>query len=239
MPLTGSLVNFGAIIAGSALGLVFRKGLPEKYLSAVINVIALIVMALGISYALQGLSDVAQALALIISVILGTIAGTLMRIERGLTKLGEAVQVRMKNAGGRFAEAFTSSTLLYCVGAMAVTGSIQSGLNGDHSILFLKSVMDGVTAVFFASTLGVGVLFSAVPVLIYQGAIALAASALQGVLKDATVIVEMSAAGGIALMALSVNMMGIKKMEVANILPAIFFPIGILPLVNLLMGLMK
>jgi uncharacterized membrane protein YqgA involved in biofilm formation len=99
--------------------------------------------------------------------------------------------------------------------------------------------MDGVTAVFFASTLGVGVLFSAVPVLIYQGAIALAASALQGVLKDATVIVEMSAAGGIALMALSVNMMGIKKMEVANILPAIFFPIGILPLVNLLMGLMK
>lgn len=237
MPLTGTLVNFAAIVAGGGLGLLFRKGLPEKYLTAVINVIALVVLALGVSYALSGLSTVAQALALIVSVILGTIAGTLMHIDSGLQRFGEAVQKRMKNAGGRFAEGFTSCTLLYCVGAMAVTGSIQGGLNGDHSIILIKSIMDGVTAVFFASTLGVGVLFSAAPVLIYQGAIALAASALSQVV-DMVIITEMSAAGGIALMALSVNMLGLKKMEVANILPAIFFPIGILPLVNLLLGLL-
>jgi uncharacterized membrane protein YqgA involved in biofilm formation len=238
MPLTGTFVNFAAIAAGGALGLLFRKGLPERYLNAVMSVISLVVLALGASYALQGLGSVQQALTLVLSVILGTVAGTLMRIESGLGKIGAAVQGRMKNAGGRFAEGFTSCTLLYCVGAMAVTGSIQGGLNGDHSIILVKSVMDGVTAVFFASTLGVGVLFSAVPVLIYQGAIALAASALAQVV-DTAVITEMSAAGGIALMALSVNMMGLKKLEVANMLPAIFLPIGVLPLVNWLMGLLR
>jgi uncharacterized membrane protein YqgA involved in biofilm formation len=238
MPLTGTLVNFASILLGGGLGLLFRRGLPDKYLNATINAISLVVLALGVSYALPGLGSVEQALALVLSVILGTIAGTLMRIDAGLAKFGEGVQRRMKNAGGRFAEGFTSCTLLYCVGAMAVTGAIQGGLAGDHSILFIKSVMDGVTAVFFASTFGVGVLFSAIPVLIYQGAIALAASALSQVV-DMAIITEMSAAGGIALMGLAVNMTGLKKLEVANMLPAIFLPIGVLPLVNLLMGLLK
>jgi uncharacterized protein len=238
MPLTGSLVNFAAIVLGGGIGLLFRKGLPEKYINAVISVIGLVVLAIGVNYTLPAQQSLAQVLTLIISIITGTLLGTLMHLDAGLNKFGLAVQSRMKNAGGRFAEGFTSSTLLYCVGAMAITGSIQGGLSGDHSVIFIKSVMDGVTAVFFASTLGVGVLFSAIPVLIYQGAIALAASLLKDVVGDA-IITAMSASGGVALMALAVNMMGLKKLEVANILPSIFVPIGILPLVNLLLGLFK
>jgi uncharacterized protein len=234
MPLTGTLVNFAAIIVGGGIGLLFRKGLPKKFMNAIIYAIALVIFALGVGYVIKS----QQVLALIISVILGTLVGTMLQLDAGLVKLGQSVQDRMKGAGGRFAEGFTSCTLLYCVGAMAITGSIQGGLNNDHSIIFIKSVMDGVTAIFFASSLGVGVLFSAIPVLLYQGIIALAASALSPVL-DLAVVTEMSAAGGVALIALSISMLDIKKLDVANMLPSIFFPIAVLPLINLLLGLFK
>lgn len=238
MPLTGTLVNFAAIVIGGAIGLLFRKGLPEKYLNAVITVISLVVLAIGVNYTLAAQQSLEQVLTLIVSVIIGTLLGTLLRLEQGLTRFADGVQARLKNSGGRFAEGFTTCTLIYCVGAMAITGSISGGLDGDHSVLFVKSVMDGVTAVFFASALGAGVLFSAVPVLLYQGAIALAATLLRGALGG-DVITAMTAAGGVALMALAINMSGIKKIEVANILPSIFVPIGVLPLVRLLLGWIK
>jgi uncharacterized membrane protein YqgA involved in biofilm formation len=238
MPLTGTLVNFAAIVLGGAVGLVFRKGLPEKYLDAVILVIALVVFAIGVNYTLAAQQSLEQVLTLIVSAIAGTLLGTLLRLERGLNRLAEGVQARLKSSGGRFAEGFTTCTLIYCVGAMAITGAIAGGLNGDHSILFVKSVMDGVTAVFFASALGAGVLASAVPVLLYQGSIALAATLLKGALSG-DVITAMSAAGGVALMALAVSMSGVKKIEVANILPSIFLPIGVLPLVRMLVGIIK
>lgn len=231
MPLTGALVNFAAILIGGGIGLLFRKGLPQKYMNAVITGIALVILALGVANVIA----TKEPLALVISVILGTLVGTALNIDANIVRLGESLQRRMKGTG-RFAEGFSSCTLLYCVGAMAITGSINGGLQNDHTIIFIKSVMDGVTAIFFASTLGVGVLFSAVPVLLYQGAIALGASVLAPVLGPA-VVLEMSAAGGVALMALSVNMMGIKKLEVANLLPAIFFPIIVLPFVSWLLGL--
>jgi uncharacterized protein len=234
MPLTGTLVNFGAIIAGGALGLIFKKGLKQKYMNAILYAIALVIFALGISYVLKS----QQILVVLISLILGTLLGTLLKLNERLQNLGVLMQNNLKFGDGRFSDGFTTCTLLYCVGAMAITGSIQGGLEGDHTIIYLKSVMDGVTAIFFASTLGVGVLFSALPVLIYQGAIALAASLLAPVL-DMAVITEMAAAGGVALMALSLNMMEVKKLNVADMLPAIFFPIAILPLVNLLTGLFR
>ena len=234
MALTGTLVNFGAIIVGGAVGLLFRKGLPQKYMTALMYALGLIVFALGVSYVLAS----KQVLAVIISVILGTLLGTVLHLNDRLQRLGDMLQGRMKFGDGRFSEGFVTSTLLYCVGAMAITGSIQGGLANDHQVLFLKSVMDGVTAIFLASTLGVGVLFSAIPVLLYQGIIALTAAALSNVL-DMAVITEMSAAGGVALMALALNMTEIKKLNVADMLPSIFFPIAILPLVNLLTGLFK
>ena len=234
MALTGTLVNFAAIIAGGALGLLFKKGLPQKYMNAILYALALVIFALGISFVLKS----QQILVVLISLIIGTLLGTMLRLNDRLQKLGDLMQNRMKFSDGRFSDGFTTCTLLYCVGAMAITGSIQSGLNGDHTIIYMKSLMDGVTAVFFASTLGIGVLFSAVPVLLYQGIITLTAASLSSTL-DMAVITEMSAAGGVALMALSLNMLEIKKLNVADMLPSIFLPIAILPLINLLTGLFK
>ncbi len=232
MPLTGTIINFLAILAGGGLGLLFKKGLPARYMQALLFAISLIVFALGLSYVLKS----ADIMVVLLSVIMGTLAGTALKLGTRLQSLGDNLQGRMKLGDGRFSDGFVSCTLLYCVGAMAITGSIQDGLNGDPTILFLKSVMDGVTAIFFASTMGVGVLFSAVPVLLYQGAIALMASLLSGVL-DMAVVTEMAAAGGAALMALSLNMMEVKKFNVADMLPAIFFPIAVLPLMRWITGL--
>ena len=234
MALTGTIVNFFAIVAGGAIGLLFRKGLSQKYMQALLWALGLVVFALGVSYIL----DSQQVLVVIISVILGTLLGTVLRLNDRLGNFGDWLQSHMRVGSGRFSEAFTTCTLLYCVGAMAITGSIQGGLQHDHTVLFLKSVMDGVTAIFFASTMGVGVLFAAVPVLLYQGAIALGASALSNVL-DMAVVPEMAAAGGVALMALGLTMIEIKQIKVADILPSIFLPIAVLPLVNLLTSLFQ
>lgn len=234
MPLTGTLVNFGAIIIGGSIGLLFRKGLPQKYMNAVLYVIGLVVIALGVSYVIAS----KQILVVIISAIIGTLVGTALHLDERLRTLGDFMQAHIRIGGDRFSEAFTTSTLLFCIGAMAITGAIQGGLQNDHSILYLKAVMDGVVAVFFASTLGVGVLFSAIPVLLYQGAIALGAAQLAPVL-DMAVIPEMSAAGGIALMALGLGLADIKKLKVADMLPSIFFPILIYPLIQALTGLIS
>lgn len=232
MPLTGTFVNFAAIIIGGAVGLLFRKGLPQKYMNAVLYVIGLVVFALGVKYVLAG----QQVLVVIISVIIGTLIGTALHLDERLRSLGDFLQSHIRIGGDRFSEAFTTATLLYCIGAMAITGAIAGGLQNDHSIIYLKAVMDGVTAVFFASTLGVGVLFSAVPVLLYQGAIALGAAQLAPVLNMA-IIPEISAAGGIALMALGLGLTEIKKLNVADILPSIFLPLLIYPLIEALTGL--
>lgn len=232
MPLTGSLVNFAAIILGGAVGLLFRKGLPQKYMNAVMYTIGLVVIALGIKYVI----DSEQILVVIISVIVGTLLGTALRLDERLRTLGDFLQSHIRIGGDRFSEGFTTATLLYCIGAMAITGAIQSGLQNDHSILYMKAVMDGVTAVFFASALGVGVLFSAIPVLLYQGVLALGAAQLAPVL-NMDIIPEMSAVGGIALMALGLGLAEIKKLKVADILPSIFFPILIYPLIQAITGL--
>lgn len=227
MPLTGALVNFGAIVVGGSLGLLFRKGLKQKYMDAVMYVLAFVIFGLAVSYVLKS----QQILVLIISVVIGVLLGTLLKLDDRLNHFGSFLEKKIKIGNGNFSEGFVSCTILYCVGAMAITGSIQGGLNGDHTIIYAKSIMDGISSVFFASSLGVGVLFSAIPVLLYQGAIALAASALAPVL-DMNVVTEMCAAGGVALMALAVNMTGIKKFKVADILPAIFLPIAIMPLMT-------
>lgn len=232
MPLAGTLVNVTAIVAGGLLGLMFRKGLPQKYMDAVMRALGLVVFGIGTYYLIGS----RQVLAVIISVILGTLLGTLLRLDERLKRLGDAMQSRIALDGGRFSEAFVTTTLLYCIGAMAITGSIQSGLSNDHTVLFAKSVMDGVTAVFFASTLGAGVLFSAVPVFLYQGLITLGSSFLAPVLAE-PVVAEMSAAGGVAIMALALSMLDIKHLKVADMLPAIFFPVIVLPFLEFITGL--
>jgi len=157
-----------------------------------------------------------------------------MKIEDRLVSLGNMLEAKFSNSGGSFSQGFVSASLLFCVGAMAIVGSLESGLTGNHQILFAKSVLDGVASVVLASSLGMGVAFSAASVLVYQGLITLAASSLQPFLSDA-VIKEMSAVGGLLIVAIGFNMLDLPRLKVGNMLPAIFIPFiyfAILPLLS-------
>ena len=173
-------------------------------------------------------------LEITIRVVIGGIIGELLKIEERLDGLGRKLEAQFTDESGSFTRAFVTASLMYCVGAMAVLGSIQSGLNQNYDILFVKSLLDGTTAIVFSSTMGIGVAFSAIPVLLYQGAITLAASSVKDLLT-ASVITEMSAAGGLLIFGIGINMLNTKvTIKVGNLLPAIFAAI---PLAIILAGL--
>lgn len=223
--LTGTIVNAGAILVGTIAGLLIRKGIKENYSKAVIKAISLTVIMIGISGALE----TNNLLLVIVSLVLGTLSGTALQIEARLDRLGEKLNQHFGRGDSPFVEGFVTASLIFCVGAMAVVGSIESGLQGNHETLFAKSLLDGITSLILASTLGVGVLFSAVAVLIYQGGITLLASSVAPLLTDA-VITEMSAVGGILILGLGLNILdvGKERIPVGNMLPAIFIPILIM-----------
>lgn len=223
--LTGTIVNAGAILVGTIAGLLIQKGIKENYSKAVIKAIALTVIMIGISGALE----TNNLLLVIVSLVLGTLSGTALQIEARLDRLGEKLNQHFGRGDSPFVEGFVTASLIFCVGAMAVVGSIESGLQGNHETLFAKSLLDGITSLILASTLGVGVLFSAVAVLLYQGGITLLASSVAPLLTDA-VITEMSAVGGILILGLGLNILdvGKERIPVGNMLPAIFIPILIM-----------
>ena len=222
----GTIVNALAILLGGSLGLLFRRGLSERFKAIVMQAIPLGVLFIGLSMALGGLlARGAEPLLFIISLVLGGIAGEALRLEERLEKLGQRLQARFARGerDGRFAEGFVSASLLFCVGAMAIVGSIQDGLKGDPRVLFAKSLLDGVTSIIMASSLGPGVLFSAFAVFFYQGTITVLAMASSvGVNQD--LLREMSIVGGILIFAIGLDMLAIKKIKVGNLLPAIFVP---------------
>jgi len=215
----GVLVNVGAIVAGSIVGLLLKKGIPEKVVNAVMTAVGLSVLYIGIS----GLSSGKDPLVTIIAMVLGTVAGTLLDIDGGIEKLSRKVEDMAGKKGGRgtVAQGFMTATLLYCIGAMAITGSIASGLTGDHSILFTKSLLDGISSIMLAASLGFGVALSALGVLVYQGAIALLAGVLQPVLAFSSG--EIICTGSLMIIAIALNMLGLTKIKVANLLPGILF----------------
>jgi len=178
-------------------------------------------------------------LLLIISLVFGSLIGQWINIELRLERLGNSLQKKFKNDSG-FSKGFVTTSLIYCVGAMAILGSLQSGLTGDHTKLYVKASLDGITAIIFASTLGIGVLFSSVPVFIYQGLITLTASFVKDLLVD-IVIIEMAAVGGILIIGIGINILEIKKIKVANMLPSVFIPIIyyslIIPVINYITSL--
>lgn len=225
----GVIVNFLAVIAGSAVGLFFKNKLKSRYQKALTDVIALGVVGVGITYAIK----TQNLLVMILSLIIGTLLGTLIRIDDKLESLGNKLQSRMKMTNGSFSEGFAGASILYCVGSMAIMGSLASALSGDHSILFTKSIMDGVTSVFLASTMGVGVLFSSFSVLVYQGLLTLGFSLFAGGL-DSNVVNEISAVGGIILFGIAINLLGLKKVKTGDMALSLFVPIGLLPLLGLL-----
>jgi uncharacterized membrane protein YqgA involved in biofilm formation len=161
---------------------------------------------------------------LIISLVVGTVIGEAIDIEGKLDKFGAFIESKMKNRGGNVALGFVTCTLVYCVGSMAIVGSIQSGLTGNHEILFSKAVLDGITAVTFAATMGAGVVLSGISVLFYQGIITMLASFMQSLLSP-VVVSEMTAIGGVIIMGIGLNFIIANRMKVGNFLPSIFIPI--------------
>lgn len=228
----GTLINCAAILLGSALGLLLRKGMKPRVSQTVMQGIGLSVVLIGLAGALK----TQNTLLVILSMVLGGVAGSLLDLDRRMNDLGAYAQRRFSRggeAGNAFAKGFVTASLVFCVGAMAVVGALDSGIRGDHSTLIAKSALDGVAAVVFASSLGAGVMLSALPVLVYQGAIALLGSAVAPLLSD-LVVGEMSAVGGLLIVGIGLNMLLDKDIKVANLLPAILVPFLYYPLCQLL-----
>lgn len=218
--LLGTIVNSIAIIVGSLIGYFFKNVIPEKLSDSLLKASALAVIAVGIKLSLQG-----ENLSLmIISVILGTFIGELLNIEDKLDNLGSWVESKIKNKKSNITQGFVTCTLVYCVGSMAIVGSIQSGLTGNHEILFSKAVLDGIISITMTVSMGIGVMLSSVSVFIYQGTITLLAQFLQSFLND-VVVREMTSVGGVLIMAIGLNFLEIKRVKVGNMIPAVFLPI--------------
>ena len=217
-----TIVNCLAIIAGCLVGLIIKGGIPEKLSTNIMNGIALCVLYICISGSLGG----ENTLITIISMALGSLIGELIDIDKSLNKLGSFIQSKFstKDEEDSIAKGFVYSSLLFCVGAMAVVGSLESGLTGNYETLFAKSVLDGISSVIFTASLGIGVIFSAVSVFLYQGIITLGASLLSGVLSE-SVVGSMTAIGSLLIIGLGLNMLKATNIKVANLLPAMFMPI--------------
>jgi uncharacterized protein len=223
MVLLGTIVNAAAIIFGSLLG-VFLNRIPDRMKATILQGLGLTVIVIGISMALKAAySDNYDLFIVIASLVLGGILGEMINIEGKLEAFGRFVENKMNRGGskGKIAEAFVFSSLVYCVGAMAIVGSLESGLQGVHKILYTKAMLDGFSAIFFTSAMGIGIALSALPVFIYQGSIAILAGWLGNVLQE-PIIAVMSATGGLLIMGIALNVMEIKKVNVGNLLPAIF-----------------
>lgn len=230
--MVGTLVNAAAVILGALIGLLLGHALPVKLGDTIMKGLGLCVLYIGISGALKG----SNTIVLIISIILGALIGEAADLDGRLRQLGGFIEVRFGSkrrpmpAGGTdapkeekksLAQGFVSASLLFCVGAMAIVGSLQSGLTGDNTTIYLKSALDFTAAIIFASQLGAGVILSSGFVLIYQGAIVLLARWIAPFLSDA-VIAEMTCAGSVLIIGLAFNMLGITKLKIMNYVPAIF-----------------
>ena len=221
--MTGTIVNVIAVFLGSSIGLVLKKGIPQRFSDSIMKAVALCVIYIGIDGCMQG----ENTLISIISMVLGVLIGELLRLDDGINSLGKKLEDKVskgKNSDGNIARGFVTASLLFCVGAMTIVGSLESGISGNHEILFSKSLLDFISSIIFSASLGIGVMFSAVFIFVYQGAITLLAQFVGPYLQDA-VIAEMTCVGSLLIIALGLNMLGITKLKVMNYIPAVFLPI--------------
>ncbi len=233
--LLGTLVNTATVIAGALIGMLLKKGIPKRVSDTVFFGLALVTIFIGVSGSLVG----ENTLIAVIVMVLGALIGEIINIDKRVNSLGKKLENKFDKGNERstFAQGFTSASLLFCVGAMTIVGCLQAGINGDNTILFTKSAMDFVSSMIFASTMGVGVLFSAVFVLVYQGLITLLAGVISPLLTDA-VINEMSCVGFIIIIGLGLNMLNVTKLKIMNFVPAIFLPILFCPLYDRLASIL-
>lgn len=218
----GVLVNTLTVIVGSTIGLLFRKLIPEQWTDFIMKGIALCTLYIGIDGALEG----TNTLVTIISIAVGALIGVALDLDEKLNRFASGLENRFKKEGGgpTIAEGFVTASLLFCVGAMTIVGSLQAGLTGDNTMLYTKATLDFISSLIFAASLGIGVLFAAAFVLVFQGAIVLVAQAVSPFLTD-YVVSEMTCAGSILIIALGLNILGVTNLKVMNFLPAIFLPI--------------
>jgi uncharacterized membrane protein YqgA involved in biofilm formation len=222
--MTGTLINVIAILIGGTLGLLFGSRIPEKLKTTVIAGMGLFTMAMG----LQMFFDSENQLIVLGALILGALTGEWLGVEDRLQSLGQVLEKKFSKdtgsgGGSNFIRGFMVTSLLFCIGPMAILGSIQDGLSGDYNLLAVKSTLDGFGAIAFASTLGIGVMFSSIIVLIYQGGISLLAAQLSTIITG-PMMNEMTATGGVLLLGLGIsNLLDIKKIRVGNFLPALIF----------------
>lgn len=219
MILTGALVNGGAIVVGGLLGTFGGKLMPEKMRQTVLGATALVSIGIGISGAIGS----SNQLIPILSLVIGSVIGELLHIEDGVTRAGDWLQKRFGKSGS-ITEGFVTGSLVFAAGAMAVMGALESGLKNDHTILMTKSVIDMAGSVAFAGSLGIGVAFSALSILVLEGTVALLASLLTGVLTEA-VITEISVTGSLLIIGIGLNVLGLTKLRIMNMAPALLLPI--------------
>jgi uncharacterized membrane protein YqgA involved in biofilm formation len=232
--LIGTLINIAAVLLGGGLGTLLGDRLPQPIRETVMHGVGLVTLVVGMQLTLE----TQNILIVLLSVVIGGILGEWWRIAAGLDRLSEWLRQRLANRlgerrMGRFSEGFVTASLVFCVGPMTILGAIQDGLSGDFSLLAIKSVLDAFTAMAFASTLGIGVLFSAVTVLVYQGGITLLAGVADTLLTE-PMIAEMTATGGVLILAIGLLLLDIKRIRVANLLPALIIAPAIVALLTAL-----
>jgi len=234
--MTGTFINVAAILIGGTVGLLFGSRIPERFKNTVIAGMGLFTAAMGLQMFFKSENQLIVLGALIIGAMLGEWIG----IEDWLQSFGQTLEKRFSRdtetgASSKFVRGFMVSSLLYCIGPIAILGSIQDGLTGDYKLLAVKSTLDGFASIAFASTLGVGVLFSSLPILIYQGGVSLLAHQLNAIVTD-PMMAEMTATGGVILMGVAFNnLLELKKMRVGNFLPAL----AVAPLIVWVLSLLQ
>ncbi|GHU60788.1 membrane protein [Spirochaetia bacterium] len=222
--MVGPVVNAAAIVVCALAGCFLIRGIPERFEEILKKAIGLSIMYVGI----KGALDNQRVLLLIMSMVIGAIIGEFINIDRLMNRFGEWTERKLNMGGGTFSKGFVSASILFCSGSMAIVGSMQSGLQGNHETLFAKSILDGSISLVFGASMGIGVVFSAIPVLVYQSLIALASMAIKDFLSS-DIIREMSAVGNLLVAAIGFNFLGVagenpKEIRVANLIPAIFIP---------------
>lgn len=212
----GTIINIGAIIAGSLIGIFFNSRIPAKISERAFQAIGLFTIFLGIKLALQS----ANFMIMIFSLVIGAILGELIDIDKQINRFADWLKVKISSDNSRFSEGLITAFLLFCMGSMTILGAIEEGLGGKPNLLIAKSILDGFSSIAFASVMGIGVMFSVIPLLIYQGGLTLLA-ALVGERLSELAVTEMSAVGGILLIGLGITVLKIKEIKILNLLPAL------------------
>jgi uncharacterized protein len=218
--LTGTIVNTGTILAGSLIGLAAGRRIPERIKTIMMQALGLSTLLIGLQMALSA----REVIPVVGSLLLGALTGEVLRIDQGLDKIGHWLKKRARSDSSTFVEGFVTTSLLYCTGAMVIVGAIQDGTTGNATTLYIKAMLDGVASIAFASTLGIGVLFSAVSVFLVQGSITLLASRL-AFLQEPAVLGAITNTGGLLIVAIAINLLNMAKIRIGNLLPALFYAV--------------